>query len=106
MKQGTFTFFRNTMNQLAEAIENIPDNVLVHVIRHANDYTWNFLALKIILTRLNLKIKMTTDGASAISECCSELRNLLTKSMNIPNSQTDIHQILSIIEQPSIHLSS
>ena len=86
------------MIQINETIDQIPNNVLVHVIQHSNDFTWNFLAMKIILTRLNLKITMNSDGKSIVSDCCDELRNLLKKSINIPNSRTDLNQILSIIE--------
>ena len=87
------------MTQINETIDQIPNNVLVHVIRHSNDYTWNFLAMKIILTRLNLKITMNSnEGISVEPDCCDELRNLLKKSVNIPNSRTDLNQILSIIE--------
>ncbi len=84
------------MTQIAETIDKIPDNVLVHVIRHSNDYLWNFLAVKIILTRLNLKIIMRGNDLSALPECCDELRSLLKKSTNIPNARADLKQILSI----------
>jgi len=88
------------MTQLVETIDKIPDNVLLHVIRHSNDYPWNFLAMKIILTRLNLKIIMCEENGdqSVLPECFNELRNLLKKSVNVPNSRTDLNQILSMIE--------
>ena len=88
------------MTPLADTIDKIPDNVLVRVIRHSTDYSWNFLAMKIILTRLNLKIIMCEENGdqSVLPECCNELRNLLKKSVNVPNSRTDLNQILSMIE--------
>jgi len=88
------------MTQLVETIDKIPDDVLIHVIRRSNDFSWNFLAMKIILTRLNLKIIMydNTCEQSVLPECCSELRNLLKKSVNVPNSRTDLNQILSMTE--------
>ena len=87
------------MTQINETIDKIPNDVLVHVIRHSNDYTWDFLAMKIILTRLNLKIIMHEDHGceSVLPECCNELKNLLKKSINVPNSRTDLNQILSMI---------
>ena len=86
------------MTQLVETIDNIPNDVLAHVIRNSNDFTWNFLAMKIILTRLNLKIIMNdSNSAYVLPECCDELRNLLKKSVNVPNSRTDLNQILSIL---------
>ena len=85
------------MIQTNENIDKIPDNVLVHVIRHSNDFSWSFLAMKIILTRLNLKIAMYNGDPSVLSGCCDELRNLLKKSSNVPHSQRDMKQILSLV---------
>jgi len=80
----------------AETINKIPNDKLIHVIRHSNDFTWEFFAMKIILTRLNLKIAMFKGDESILSGCCDELRNLLKKSVNVPHSQADLNQILSI----------
>ena len=84
------------MKQTIEKIDGIPGEVLIHVIRHSNDFTWNFLAIKIMLTRLNLKLVMYQNKESVLQECCTELRNLLKNSVNIPNSQADLKQILSL----------
>ena len=84
------------MKQTIEKIDSIPSKALIHVIRHSNDFTWNFLAIKIMLTRLNLKLVMYQNKESVLQECCTELRNLLKNSVNIPNSQTDLKQILSL----------
>ena len=84
------------MKQIIERIDTIQDDVLIHVIRHSNDFSWNFLAIKIILTRLNLKMVMYQNKEEILRECCNELRNLLKNSVNIPNSQADLKQILSI----------
>jgi len=86
------------MTPITDTIDLIPNDILVHVIRHSNDYSWKFLAMKIILTRLNLKITMHGDNKSVLPECCNELRNLLKKSVNVPNAQADLNQILSLIE--------
>ena len=82
------------MNQTIKKIDSIPDKVLIHVIRHSNDFSWNFLAIKIMLTRLNLKLVMYQNKEAILHECCTELRNLLKNSVNIPNSQADLKQIL------------
>jgi len=89
------------MIQIDETIDKIPNDVLVRVIRHSKDFSWNFLAMKIILTRLNLKIVMCNNSGEQanLPECCDELRNLLKKSVNIPNSRTDLKQILSMIKE-------
>jgi len=83
------------MTQIIEDIDRIPDNVLINVIKNSNDFSWNFLAIKIILTRLQMKIKIHKE--SAFVECCDELRNLLRKSINVPSSREDIVQILSLV---------
>jgi len=84
------------MKQTTEKIDSIPCDVLIHVIRHSNDFTWNFLAIKIMLTRLNLKLVMYQNKETVLQECCIELQNLLKNSINIPNSQADLKQILNI----------
>ena len=85
------------MTPIAEAIDRIPDEVLLRIIKNSNDFLWNFLALKIMLTRLNLEISMCEGGQSIIPKCCNELKNLLKKSANIPNSRNDLKQILGLI---------
>ena len=84
------------MKKTAESIDAIRDDVLLHVIRHSNDFLWNFLAIKIMLTRLNLKMVMYQNKEAVLCECCNELRSLLKNSVNIPNSQADLKQILSL----------
>ena len=84
------------MNQATETIDKIPDDVLLHIIRHSNDFLWNFLAIKIMLTRLGLKMSMYKNRGEVLHDCCTELRNLLKNSINIPNSQADLKQILSL----------
>ena len=84
------------MSKVVETIDKIPNDVLIHIMQHSNGFSWNFLAIKIMLTRLNLKISMSKDKDAVLNECCNELRNLLKNSINIPNSQTDLKQILSL----------
>ena len=87
------------MKPIIETIDKIPNDILIHVVRHSGEYTWNFFAMKIILTRLSLKIKMNEKNSEILPECCEELRNLLKKSAGVPNSQNDLKQILSLIEE-------
>ena len=84
------------MTQATDIIDNIPNDVLIHVILNSNNFTWNFFALKIILTRLNLKIVMCKGDTAVFPECCAELKRLLKQSVSIPNSQADLKKILSI----------
>jgi hypothetical protein len=75
-------------------IDKIPDSVWNYIILHSKEFSWNFLAVKIMLARLNLKIDMHKDNKNIIGECCGELRGLLKKSVNIPNARTDLEQII------------
>jgi len=84
------------MTPTAKIIDMIPDERLIHIIRHSNDFTWSFFAMKVILNRLNMKITMYKDDRSILPVCCNELRTLLKKSVNVPNSQADLKKILSI----------
>ena len=84
------------MNSFIEKIEQIPEETWQYIILNSNDFMWNFFAIKIILTRLNLKLKMFPNNPALMEQCCAELRDLLKKSVNIPNAQKDIDQILSI----------
>ena len=81
---------------IAETIDRIPDEVLISVIRNSKNYSWSFLAMKIILTRLKLQMTMHNGSEDILSQCCAELRNLLKKSINIPSSREDLKQILSL----------
>ena len=86
------------MKPIEETIDNISDDKLIQVICNSHDFTWNFFAMKIILTRLNLKIAMHKGDKSILPGCCDELRNLLKKSANVPNSQADLKLILSSVQ--------
>jgi len=81
---------------MTETIDKIPDDALLHAIHYSNDYSWNFFALKVILTRLKLKMSMFEGDPSIKETCCSELRNLLKRSANVPNLQIDLKLILSL----------
>ncbi len=78
-------------------IEKIPNEVWIYVIKHPNDFIWNFLAMKIILTRLNLQITMHPNNNDVLEKCCEELRDLFRKSINIPNAKKDFLQIQSLM---------
>ncbi len=88
---------QNNIDTLLADLGKISDEIWIYVIRHPNDLTWNFLAMKIILTRLNLKITMYQNNDAILGQCCEELRDLFRKSINIPNAQKDLQQILSLV---------
>jgi hypothetical protein len=78
-------------------IENISDETLLSIVHHANEISWNFLALKVMLARLKLKLTMI-DNDTARQQCCSDLRELFRKSRNIPNAKKDIELIIEHFE--------
>jgi hypothetical protein len=84
----------NDMTTNTEIIDKIPNDRLLYVICNSHAFTWHFFAMKIILTRLNLKLKMN-DTPAVASESCEEIRTLLRRSANVPNAQLDLKQILS-----------
>jgi hypothetical protein len=84
------------MKLTSEIIDNIPNSVCQHVIFHSKDFDWQFLALKINLTRLNLKINLMKGSENTINECCGELKTLLKRSLTIPNAQHDVRCILDL----------
>ena len=90
------------MTQVDKTIDLIPNDVLIHVIQNSKNYSWNFLAMKIILTRLSMKMTLHGEKKNTIPECCDELKNLLKKSVNVPNSQADLKQILSLTDNQTV----
>ena len=84
------------MNSFIEKIDRIPEETWQYIILNSNDFIWNFFAIKIILTRLNLKLKMFPNNPLLMEQCCAELRELLKKSVNVPNAQKDMKLIASL----------
>jgi hypothetical protein len=89
---------QNINDDYLSDLDRIPEETWVYVIKHSGDFTWNFLAMKIILTRLNLIIAKQPNSDAVLSQCCEELRDLLHKSINIPNAQKDLQQILMLVK--------
>lgn len=83
------------MKQYIDTINEIPDDVLAYIIQHPNDFSWNFLAISIIVTRLNLQLSMQ-NTKETLAKCCAELRSLLRKSIHVPNAQKDILQMFEL----------
>ena len=73
--------------------QEISDDILFRVITESSDVSWNFYALKVIISRLKLKLHLTNDE-EAVRESCGEIRALLNKSINIPNAKKDVKIIL------------
>ena len=75
-------------------IKDISDCTLLRVITDGSDTEWSFFALKIMITRLKLKLSFAHGDAAIQQQCCDEMRELLVKSKNIPNAIKDVKTIV------------
>ena len=81
-------------------MENIPeisDKALVRIIYESDNITFNFFALKVMISRLKLKLSLSNDESSK-QECINDLRDLFHKSKNIPNAKKDMQMIIEKFE--------
>ena len=74
-------------------MENIPDNVLVRIIYESDNINFNFFALKVMISRLKLKLSLD-HNENTKQECINDLRDLFHKSKNIPNAKKDIQLLI------------
>ena len=75
-------------------IQDISDQTFCRVINENNDISWNFFALKVMISRLKLKLLMSDNKIETLQQCCAELRELFRKSSNIPNAKNDLQIIV------------
>ena len=76
-------------------IHNIPENTLLRIINEGSDVNWNFFALKVMISRLKLKLSMA-NNEEALQQCYADIRDLLCKSNNIPNAKKDMQIIMNL----------
>ena len=76
--------------------KSITDNTLYRLIHESADVNWSFFALKVMITRLKLKLKMSepNNEEEVLQHCYADIRNLFNKSANIPNAQKDLQIIV------------
>lgn len=74
-------------------MENIPEKVLSDIVLSNIHVNFDFLALKIMLTRLQQKVKTNPDSTT-VNECVNELKNFLIRFGNLPKTQEDIAKIM------------
>ena len=84
------------MTPTVETIDQIPDEVLIYIIRHPNEFSWKYFAVQVIIARLKLKLTMYNDDNSILPGCCDELRKLLKKSISVPSVQEDLKRIVGL----------
>ena len=73
--------------------QDISDATLFRVIVEGGDINWNFFALKVMISRLRLELRMSNNEAEVKKKCYTDLRELFRKSCNIPNAIKDIQMI-------------
>jgi len=81
-------------------IHDISDNTLFRVINEGHEVEWNFYALKVMIMRLKLKLKMAGhDEETVKQECYTNMRGLFHKSNNIPSAKKDLQIIAERFEK-------
>jgi hypothetical protein len=73
----------------------LSDETLFRVIHESGDVNWSFFALKVMISRLKLKLSMTDNSEKALEECYTDLRQLFHRSHNIPNAIKDLQIIMN-----------
>jgi len=74
---------------------NIPDNTLLRIINEGSDVNWNFFALKVMISRLKLKLYMA-NNEEVLQQCYADIRDLFHRSNNIPNANKDLQIIRNL----------
>ena len=78
-------------------MQNISDSVLMRLINEGADVNWHFFALKVMISRLNIKLKMSAmDNEEVLPQCFADIRELFRKSANIPNALKDLQLIMEL----------
>ena len=77
---------------------NIPNQTLSLLLTGNLTCEFNFLALKILLTRLQMKIRKDPQPYT-IAACVTELQEFLHKMRQLPAAQKDIEKILQLRSQ-------
>ena len=78
-------------------MERIPDESQAQwrdVITRTTEHQFDSLALRILLGRLNVKVRFA-DSADAMNKSVRELRNFFEKSSKTPSTQRDLAKIFS-----------
>ena len=81
-----------------EQIQNISDHTLFRIINEGAEVNWNFFALKVMISRLKLKLSMT-NNEEVLQQCFADMRHLFRRSANIPNAQKDLQIIMDLFAE-------
>ena len=79
-------------------ITDISDSALIRIINESDSINFNFFALKVMISRLKLKLSLGHNDEDTQHECVNDLRDLFRKSKNIPNAIKDMQMIIEKFE--------
>lgn len=72
--------------------KNISNQTWQDLLLRKFDCNFDFLALKILLTRLRFKLQQDNSSAS-LAQCVEEIKSLFEKMGNLPKAQDDLIKI-------------
>lgn len=75
-------------------IDSIPKQIWQDTVKGKIDSNFDFLALKILLSRLKLTVKQDS-APSVLENSVNELKNFFKKTIHIPQSRQDLQKILT-----------
>ncbi len=75
-------------------ISKIPNSVWLNIVRGQSGFEPDFLAAKILLSRLQLNVRQNPDTAS---RCAEELKDLFIRVAAHPKAQVDMQKIIQSI---------
>lgn len=83
----------NKINDIDSIIPPLSDEIWERILCDKLMINFEFLAIKILLARLKLTIKLNPE-TNLINECISEFRNLIVKTRRLPSVQRDLKKII------------
>ena len=81
------------INDINSIIPPKSDEIWERILCDELMINFEFLAIKILLARLKLTIKLNPEP-NLINECISEFRNLIVKTRRLPSVQRDLNKII------------
>ncbi len=75
-------------------IDTVSEKILRDIVTGEIEFKFDFLALKILLSRLLLNVKHDASPDS-VKKAVNELKEFFKKTQNIPLSQQDLQKILN-----------
>ena len=86
------------MDALPSLVPPITDKIWIQLLLNDKKFDFEFLAIKILLTRLKLTVKLNPDP-DIINECAAELRQLFVKTESLPTVKKDILKMIHKLDK-------